>query len=113
MPRDRGLGEDIRWRAVRDDAARVEEQHPVRVLRRQREIVHRRDERETGLLAQAVEELERLLLMPDVERGRRLVEEHDPRLLRDRARDDDPLLLTAGERPQAAIGEREQVEPRE
>ena len=68
---------------------------------------------EPGLRAQPVEELERLLLMPDVERGGRLVEEDDLRLLRERARDDDALLLTAGERPEAAVGEREEVEPRE
>ena len=90
-----------RRRAVGDDAPAVEEQHPVGVLRGEREVVHRRDERQPRLRAQAVEQLERLLLVPDVERGGRLVEEHDARLLRERARDDDALLLAAGERARA------------
>ena len=113
MLRDRGLREDVRGRAVRDDAAGVEQEHPVGVLRRERQVVHRGDEREPGLLAQPVEQLERLLLMPDVERGSRLVEENDLRLLGERARDDDTLLLSAGQRPEAAIGEGQEVEPRE
>ena len=45
--------------------------------------------------AERVEELERLLLVADVERGGRLVEEHDRRLLRERARDDGALPLAA------------------
>ena len=91
----------------------VEQHHPVGVLRGEREVVHRRDERQAGLRAEAVEQLERLLLVADVEGGGRLVEQDDPRLLRERACDDDALLLAAAERPETPVGEREQVEPRE
>ncbi len=113
MRRDERLGENVRGWPVGDDASGVEQEHAVGVLRGERQIVHRGDEGQTGLLAQAVEQLERLLLVPDVERRGRLVEENDLRLLRDRARDDDTLLLAAGQRPEAAIREGQEVEPRE
>ena len=51
--------------------------------------------------------------MADVERGGRLVEQHDRRLLRERPRDDDTLLLAARERPEPPVGERQEIEPRE
>ena len=77
-----------------------EEEHPVGVLRGERQIVHRGHERQSLSLAQPVEKLERLLLVPDVERGRRLVEQDDRRLLGEGARDDGALALAAGERPE-------------
>ena len=103
MLRDRGLGEHVYGRAVGDDPSAVEEQHAVGVLRGEREVVHRGDQRQPGLLAKAVEQVERLLLVPDVERGGRLVEQDDRRLLRERAGDDDALLLAAGERPEPPV----------
>ena len=60
----------------------------------------------------SVEQLERLLLMADVERRSRLVEQDDPRLLRERTCDDDALLLAARERPETPSRVAEQVEPR-
>ena len=63
--------------------------------------------------AKHVEKVERLLLVPDVERGGRLVEQDDRRLLRERPGDDDALLLAARERPEPPLDEREQIEPRE
>ena len=63
-----------------------------------------------GLGPQHVEQLERLLLVPDVERGGRLVEEDDAGLLRQRTGDDGALLLASRERPQPALPEPEQVE---
>ena len=64
--------------------------HAIGVLRGEGEVVHRGHERQLGLVPELVEQLERLLLVTDVERGGRLVEDHDPRLLRERARDDRP-----------------------
>ncbi len=113
MRRDERLGEDVARPAVGDDAARVEQHHPVGVLGSEREVVHRGDQREPRLAAKEVEQLERLLLMADVERGRRLVEEHDASLLRERPRDDDALPLAARERAEAAVAVREKVEPLE
>ena len=99
-------------RTVGDDAPGVEQHHAVGVLRRQREVVHRRDEGEPGLRPQRVEELERLLLVPDVEGRGRLVEEDDAGLLRKRAGDDDALLLATAERAETTLAIVEEVEAR-
>ena len=56
------------------------------------------------------DELERLLLAADVERGRRLVEQEQRRLLRERAAEHGPLLLAAAQRLEPPVGERAEVE---
>ena len=50
------------------------------------------------LAAQVVDQLEHLLLVADVERGGRLVEQHERRALGQRPGDEHPLALAAGER---------------
>ena len=113
VPRDQVLGQHVRRPAVGDHAPVVEQHHAVGVLCGEREVVHRGDEREPRLGAKRVEQLERLLLMADVERCSRLVEQDDPRLLRERTCDHDTLLLAAGQRPETPPRVAEQVEPRE
>ncbi len=72
--------------------------------------MHGGDERQAPRDAERVEDLERLLLVPDVERGGRLVEEDDRRLLGERPGDDDPLALAAGERAERAIAQAVEIE---
>ena len=62
------------------------------------------------MCAKLGDELERLLLTADVERGRRLVEEEERRLLRERACQHDALLLASAQRMQPPFGERPQLE---
>ena len=103
VPRDRDLRQHVLGRAVRDDASLVEQDHPLGVLRGQRQVVHGGDERQRRLGAERVEELERLLLVADVERGGRLVEQDDARVLDERPGDDDALALATAERPEGAL----------
>ena len=97
--------------ALGDDAPFVEQQHAVGVLRGERQVVHRGDQGEALRGAECVQQLERVLLMADVERGGRLVEEHDRSLLRQRAGDDHPLALAAAQRAERPLGERVEIEP--
>ena len=87
-----------------DDRAAVEQHEPVGVLAGEREVVHRREDGQP-VRAERVDELEHLLLAPEVERRRRLVEQEDRRLLRERAGEDGALELAAGERAEAALRE--------
>src|SRR5256884_3787420 len=54
-------------------------------------------------------QLEQLHLVPQVERCRRLVEHEQPGLLRERARQPNPLILTAGECPQPAVSQVQRI----
>ena len=100
------LGEHLGRRCPSTTTAPVVEQHePVGVLPGQREVVHRRDDGEVVVAPQLVDELEHLLLVADVERGRRLVEQHDRRALGQRPGDEHALALAARERRQHAVGE--------
>ena len=69
------------------------------------EVVHRRDHRQPVVTAEPGDELERLLLMTDVERARRLVEQQDRRFGRQRPGDHQSLLLAAAQLAQLAVGE--------
>src|SRR5207245_10322371 len=88
----------------------VEKQQPVRVLARQREVVHRRDDREP-VAAERVDELERLLLATEVERGGGLVQGQVRRVLREGTGEHGTLELAAAERSERPIGEGAQLEP--
>ena len=55
------------------------------------------------LVLQVVEQVDDLGLDRDVERGDRLVEQHQPRVDRERARDADALALAAGELVREAV----------
>src|SRR5205823_14925339 len=94
----RRLGEHLHRRTRRLDAPGVEQQEPVRILPGEAEVVHRRQHRQPAVAAKLVDELEHLLLAAQVERARRLVEEQQRRLLRERAREHDALELAPAER---------------
>ncbi len=57
-------------------------------------------------MAQLGDELQRLLLMADVERGGRLVEQQDRRLLRERPGEHHPLSFAAAQRTEQPLDER-------
>ena len=100
-------------RAVRHHAALVHQRQMIGVHPRQRQVVHRRHDGQPVIAAEAGDELERLLLMADVERARRFVEQQDRRLRGEGAGDHQPLLLAAAQLAQAAVGELPHVEPPE
>ena len=75
--------------------------------------MHRRDDGQPRVEPQRVDQLERLLLPPDIERARRLVEQEQVRLLGKRPGEHSALALAAGQRVELAVGELDQIEPRE
>ncbi len=107
------LGQHLVRAAVGDERAGPEQEDAVGVLRGERQVVHRRHEGQPLLAPQVVEQVEGLLLVADVEGGRRLVEHDDPRLLGERARDHGPLPLTAAQCPEPPVGKPAEVEPLE
>src|SRR5579863_1651958 len=72
--------------------------------------MHRRDDAQSALVAQFVNQLQDELAVADVEGGGRLVEQQQRRLLGDGPRQDGALRLTARERPEWATGERRELE---
>ena len=93
-----------RRRTVGDHAPAVEQDHPVGVLRGERQVVHRRHAAsDPTSWRSSSSELERLLLVADVERRGRLVEQDQRRLLRERAGHDGALALAAAERPEEPV----------
>ena len=71
--------------------------------------MQRAEHGEPVLAAQPVDEVEHLLGVAEVERGRRLVEQQHPRLLGERPGEDGALLLPAGQRGQRPVGQRVEV----
>src|ERR1019366_3329659 len=67
------------------------------------EVVGDEDHRQAELALQLAQQVEDLRLDRDVERGDRLVGDDQLRLQRQRARDPDPLTLTAGELVRVAV----------
>ena len=82
---------------IGDDRAPVEEEEAVGVLTGEDEVVHRGEHGHRPLAAELVDELEDLLLVAEVESGRRLVEEEERRLLAERPREHRPLRLASRE----------------
>src|SRR5207247_7190155 len=93
-----------------NEPASIEEQEPVGVLRREREVVHRAQHREAAVTAKRVDELERLLATTDVQRAGRLVEQQERRLLCERSCEHRPLSLAARQRAETTAGEPSQIE---
>jgi hypothetical protein len=91
----------------------VEQRQPVGIEAGEGEVVHRADHREAVLAPQPIDELERLLLVPDVERAGGLVEQQDRRLLRECPCDHEPLALATAHRAEVSAGEVHQIEPLE
>ena len=105
---DQLLGQHLGGRPARLLAAAVQEQEPVGVLARVREVVHGAHDGEAAVRAQRGHQLEHLLLRADVERARRLVQEEQGGVLRDRAREHGALALAAAQRAEPPV---EQVRP--
>ena len=79
------------------DASRVHHREPLAHLGQDREVVRDEQHREPELILQLLQEPQDLRLHHHVERGRRLVGDHQVRLARERHRDHHALLLPAGE----------------
>src|SRR5471032_2452395 len=84
--------EDRRWRPLLDDQAVIHEDHPVGRGLGEAHLVADHDHGHARL-AQVAHDLEHGAHEFGIERRCRLVEQHDLRLERDRARDGHPLLL--------------------
>jgi hypothetical protein len=78
------------------DLAGVHDRHVVRRLRHDTHVVGDEEHRHPALAAQVVEQVEHLRLHGDVERGRRLVGDEQPRLAGDRHGDAYALAHAAG-----------------
>ncbi len=102
--------EHVARRSVLAYAPVVEQHEPVCVLCRKRQVVQRTEDGDTSIDAQCVHEIEDLLLVTDVKRGRGLVEEQHPWLLRDGASKHDALQFAAGQLRGVPRSEVEQVE---
>ena len=113
MARDQLLGQHLGGRPARLLAPAVEEQEPVGVLACVREVVHGARHGEAAVRAQRRHELEHLLLRADVERARRLVQEEQRGVLRDRAREHGALALAAAQRAEPPVEQVRAVEPGE
>src|ERR1700694_3675073 len=101
------LLEDDGRRSLLDDGALVHEHHAVGGVAGKAHLVADHDHGHAAL-AQRAHDREHRAHQLRIERARRLVEQHDPRLERDRARDGHALLLTARElarRVAGAVGE--------
>ena len=100
LPRVLGLGgvEHPVGRAGLDDASVAHHHDPVRDRPHERKVVGHEEHREAHLPLESPEQLDDRGLDGDVERRRDLVADQKRRLAHERARDGDPLPLSAGER---------------
>ena len=89
--------EDLRRGRGLDDLARVHDRDPVAELDHQREVVRDEQDREADLRLELLDLRQDLALHDDVERGRRLVHDHQLGAKRERHRDDDALPHPARE----------------
>jgi hypothetical protein len=87
--------------ATRD---RVEQDAPGEAAPRDLEVVHRRQDR-AALGLPVAQDVGQLLGAEEVEAGERLVQEEDVPPLRERPREEDPLLLAAREPPDLPVRE--------
>ena len=89
----------------------VQQDQPVGVGPGECQVVHRRHDRQPAVFAQFGDELERLLLMADVERRGRLVEQQHGRLLRECSRQHGALAFAAAHRTEHATDEPAEPQP--
>lgn len=99
QPRIRVLrrGEELGRRRHLDDLPRVHQGHLMRHAGHHAQVVRDQQQAQAPLALQVLEQVQDLRLDGDVERGGRLVGDQEVGLRRQRHRDHDPLLLTAGE----------------
>ncbi len=98
-------GEHHLRRSLGRHPAPVEEHQAVGVLGRQGEVVQGSEHGDGALPAQALHQVEHLLLVADVERGGRLVEEQHRRILGHRPGQHHPLPLPSGQGPERPVGQ--------
>ena len=89
--------QDVFGEAIGDDPARVEQDDPVADGRRLVQVVQDRADGDAVLVGQVTHEVEQFDLVPQVEVGRRLVEEQHAGLLGEAACEPHPLELSAGD----------------
>ena len=94
MPR---VAEELIGRRLLDHLAGVHDRDPVGELDEEREVVRDEEDGELELPLERLDLLENLALDDHVERGRRLVEQQQVRVERERHRDDHALAHPAGQ----------------
>jgi hypothetical protein len=92
-----GVAEDLVGDTLFDQAPGVEHSDPLAHPRDHREVVADEEDACPELLAERGDQVEHLGLHRRVEARRRLVEDEERRVLRERHRDDDPLLHSSRE----------------
>ena len=85
----------------------------IGVAQREMQVVQHHDERRAALARERRQRVERGDLLPEIEVRRRLVEQHQRRVLRDERRERDAAPLAAGERAHVARLEAGEAEARE
>ena len=103
------VAQDRLDRPLLDEAAGVEDADPVAHLPDHAEVVADEEHRRPELLLQARDQVEHLRLDGRVETGRRLVEDQQRRVVRERHRDHRALLHAAGELMRVAAQHRFRV----
>ena len=102
--RVQGRGEDLRGRAGLDHASGVHHRDPVAQVGEHREVVADHHHPDPAFADQVGEHVEHLGLHHHVERGGRLVGDHQVGVAGERHRDHHPLLLTARQLVGVAAG---------
>ena len=97
--------DDVDRRALRDDRALLHRDDVVGVAAGQVEVVQHDDDRLARLPVEVGQQVEQLDLVVDVEERRRLVQQQQVGVLRERHRDPHPLALPAGELGDVAVGQ--------
>jgi hypothetical protein len=92
-----GVEQDLRRRRGLDDPSRVGDHDPVADARRDTEVVRHEQQRRPALPGRRREQVEHPRLHGDIERGRRLVGDDEPRIARERHRDHHTLAQPAGQ----------------
>ena len=105
-----GCAEDRLGGADLGDLAEIHHHHAVRHEAHDVEIVRDEDVGQAELVLEVEQQVEHLGLDRLVERRHRLVEDQQPRLERERARDVDALALAAGNLVRIAAGEARRLE---
>ena len=102
---DRRGRQHLARRPLRQHAPVAQQHERVAQRRRQIQVVRRQHHRHAALAIEPLEQRRDLELVAEIERRRRLVEQQHVGRLRQRAGDDDALLLAAAERHVRAVGE--------
>ena len=105
--REQRLAQHRLRRAHGDLAAGGQEQQPVAHLGGEVQVVGDEQDRDAALAVQSAQQGGRLRLVPEIEVGRRLVEDEEPRLLGERPRHRRALALAAAQAVEPLRGELE------